>query len=64
MMIQEVTHWWFFDAQYPEEGSQGPFETLEEARIAASLQDYDPEDEDAVCFVHGPSKPVQDRARV
>lgn len=43
--------WYFYDAQYPDEGSVGPFANEQEARENARLQEYDPDDEDAVRFV-------------
>lgn len=43
--------WYFYDVEYPEEGSVGPFSSEHDARENARLQEYDPDDEDAVRFV-------------
>jgi len=42
--------WYYNDAEYPEEGSVGPYKTEWDAREAARLDDYDPDDPDSVTF--------------
>lgn len=44
------TGWYFYDSEYPEEGSDGPYVSLEDARQAAQLVGYDLDDEDSVTF--------------
>lgn len=42
-------HYWN-DAEYPEEGSVGPYRSREDAEQAARLAEYDPTDPDSVTF--------------
>jgi hypothetical protein len=43
--------WYFYDAEYPDEGSQGPYMDLADATQAAKLAGYDPLDEGSVGFI-------------
>jgi hypothetical protein len=43
--------WYFHDAQYPDEGSVGPYASLEEAKGAARMAEYNPDDPDSVVFI-------------
>lgn len=40
--------WYFYDGQYPDEGTQGPYRDLVDATQAATLAGYDPLDEASV----------------